>query len=955
MNRTPGIVFEDLLVALKMEGFVLSVNDYIEFTAVFNQFKVDRDTLKYYLAPIVCCNREEQEKFYAIYDHVYSSSETPIAEREKLIRKSVYGTINAVVKSYALSYRIFFVLLLLSIIASAISYWLIGRTNRNSIVNHYSSIDTTMKPLISRAGLNKLYVDKPVHLQIDTSVLRKKKLTDVKAWFFWSVEARSGRMSGSAITTTWQEPGSYKVKMDVVTEVNGKPRILASDSTVLAILPPPVQVAMNKERYALGDTVRLSARHLLDGYSPKDFFWEVINDRDSATIKYVNDSSFVASKYGSYAVALYYKDRKWLCARLIMSVEAKVAASQVLTAGPLVEKENDVHPTAIGWLMLIGIGLLAISTSLFAQKKSKFLPEIDSDTTKGEELPMQVPFTPKDHFIQKLPVQTALAETLIRPIDTGAYNLDVKKTVLNTVRLHGLLSPVYNSIQRKPEYLVLIDAGNVFLFNLFRHFVKTLQSDTVRINYYFYYGPNAFYTEDGRRVAKLYDLRERHSNARLIIMGDGYNFIDYRKGDLKDNLSAELAAWPDRVLITPVPSMDWLGNESVLKKDFELVAADSVNLRRLIQLFSNNEEGSGASYFRSQDVYESKYLDLTTIKELQEYLNDDDLLQWVCALAVYPSVKWQVMLAVGHALLSSRKAAHKLNYSTLLKIGRINWLREEGIPADIRLMLLKELSLDDEIKAREAILHLLNETDPLIDNKRFAFEEKMVQVYTQSFVLYANNLHKYKQYENEARMFMSLWDKKKILDQVTVIYLKNENKQWETPLRSINNQNKPIAPNKLLNELLSLHVIHNPVIRRWLRRTGVACLLLLLSLFPLKDSLYGWQINKTIGFIKSAYQNNSITVSIPVNDCLKDLVSSNNGKLPVTLVNYDNNKYKRMLDDGIKGQDTVRVVFDNITMSDKSEDDPTFYLIIGEREVYCQEKSFYRNYNLVLQGEDCKP
>jgi hypothetical protein len=313
------------------------------------------------------------------------------------------------------------------------------------------------------------------------------------------------------------------------------------------------------------------------------------------------------------------------------------------------------------------------------------------------------------------------------------------------------------------------------------------------------------------------------------------------------------------------------------------------------------------------------------------------------------------MLAVGHALLSSRKATHKLNYTTLLKIGRISWLKVGGIPTDIRLMLLKELSLDDEIRAREAILHLLNETDLLIDNKSFAFEEKMMQVYTQSFVLYAHNYRKYKQYGKEARIFMALWDKKKILDQATVIYLKNENKQWETPLRSINNQTKPIAPYKFLSELLSLHVIHNPVIRRWLRRAGVACLLLLLSLFPFKNSLYNWQINKSIGFIKADYQNNSITVSIPVNDFLKNLVSNYNGKLRVTLVNYDNNKYKRILDDGIKGQDTVRIVFDNITMSGKSADDPIFYLIIGEREVYCQEKMFYRNYNLVLQGEDCKP
>jgi hypothetical protein len=62
----PAIAFDDLLQELKNEGFSLTLHDHIEFTAIFQQYTGTRAAFKYYLAPIVCRNREEQEKFYRI-------------------------------------------------------------------------------------------------------------------------------------------------------------------------------------------------------------------------------------------------------------------------------------------------------------------------------------------------------------------------------------------------------------------------------------------------------------------------------------------------------------------------------------------------------------------------------------------------------------------------------------------------------------------------------------------------------------------------------------------------------------------------------------------------------------------------------------------------------------------------------------------------------------------------
>ena len=72
----PDIAFDDLLSSLQKEGFKLSPTDYVEFTAVFNQFTGTREELKYYLAPILCRNQESQLKFYALYDRFTTPPET---------------------------------------------------------------------------------------------------------------------------------------------------------------------------------------------------------------------------------------------------------------------------------------------------------------------------------------------------------------------------------------------------------------------------------------------------------------------------------------------------------------------------------------------------------------------------------------------------------------------------------------------------------------------------------------------------------------------------------------------------------------------------------------------------------------------------------------------------------------------------------------------------------------
>jgi hypothetical protein len=149
-----------------------------------------------------------------------------------------------------------------------------------------------------------------------------------------------------------------------------------------------------------------------------------------------------------------------------------------------------------------------------------------------------------------------------------------------------------------------------------------------------------------------------------------------------------------------------------------------------------------------------------------------------------------------------------LTYTHLLRITRLSWLNGATIPGVIRTELLKKLDLPAELAARTALLALLRESDQLISQGPFAREATLWQVYTQSFVLYAHDTRRNKQYEEEAKKFMALWNKKKIPDLATVIYLRNQDRAWQTPLRSVDDHNKAVGANRFMNELLALRVIH---------------------------------------------------------------------------------------------------------------------------------------------------
>jgi len=796
MNTAPNIIFENFLRELKKAGFVLSLNDYIEFTAIFDKYGGDVVSFKYYLAPIVCRNSEEQELFYRIYDRLY---------------------------------------------------------------------------LAPRAVVRRGMTQPPPPVYFNEPWSMRKLLNNFLFWVCFFLLTGGG-------TRLWIYFRHHHHK-----------------KTVEISAPPSGSVEVSPDEAAP------------ESHGPV----------------------FVAKPLKSPS------DRGEL-------------KSKVISSGQPIEKQNSVHSTAFAWLVVLGLAGLGLSTSFFPQRKSRFLPEVDLDTRRGDDAPVDLPFRPKDHLIQKLPGLSRLSVSLAHPVPTGAFRLDIKKTIHSCVNNYGLLLPVYADIERRPEYLVLIDRKHVLQYHLFRWFAQTLVDDAVNMNYYFFDDASAFFPEGSEKPVSFYGLRERHYPARLIIISDGFSLID--KGEFSRDIDAELSLWSDKLILTPVSSSDWGYNEHILSGSLRVVSADMENCIHLAKYLSQDRMDGDIQLPLHQDTYESKHLHLEDMDVLREYLGDDDLFQWVCAIAVYPTIKWEVILSVGAALLTASKSLHKLNYTSLLKVIRIGWLDGKTIPQDTRVRLLGRLYLHSEIVARERILELLKESDELISADSNDYKEMAMLSYLQSFVLYASDTRKNKRYEEDAKKFLSIWDKQAVPDLATVIYLKNQDKQWETPIRSPDNPSKSVAPNKLLNELLAMRVISDPKIRRYFRNAGVSCFALLCLLFLFKDIIQGWGINQTLGVIDRDYAGSRIVVHVPVTDCLKRKLID--GRLTVTLNNYDNNRYSQTI--LITGKSSLSVAFDDITMSGKDPEKETFQLILNNSlTIPCTYREFYPRYDVQLQEADC--
>lgn len=495
------------------------------------------------------------------------------------------------------------------------------------------------------------------------------------------------------------------------------------------------------------------------------------------------------------------------------------------------------------WYLFGALVIMALLSSYFAYKQHKIREQVidDSEKTKRQYNEMiesftrgkigdtDVPFHNKNFLAQPEPELDDVAQNMRKRVGDTATFLHIKKTISKMVDNAGFFQPVFESRTQQIEFLVLIDKKNANdqQVKLFDFLIELLKKQNVYIlKFYYDTTPLVCYNEDGK--TSLEKLSSQYPGHFLLLFGDAYELI-YRDYPVIDQSMLQfLDRWSFKAIMTPVAFLDWgYKEEEVLLERLPIFPVDVAGQLLLMDKLFNEEVDVLTVLQRfSSSFYEVDMVDFEDHKELYSYCEEVEwanvdskgkkpsnviskwvkdmgisllpgqnvlsrteesnqyanvLFQWIAALAVYPKLHWELTLAIGKAILEKNGLGQQLNFTTLLRLVRISWMKSGRFPDYIRLDLLKHLSKENEILARETILSMLDEIhESELNSSHYSYEEKETQKLINQFSLYAHDSIKYRAYQPAKALFEKLHSENLITDVITKSYLENPDLKWQT-------------------------------------------------------------------------------------------------------------------------------------------------------------------------------
>lgn len=312
--------------------------------------------------------------------------------------------------------------------------------------------------------------------------------------------------------------------------------------------------------------------------------------------------------------------------------------------------------------------------------------------------------------------------------------------------LSQALSQVEAGISAQPRYLVLIERQTKedLFARLMKELWGSLRNSGVELDFYYFQDtldicidPRTNQSIPFASVASP----TRHSH--LILCTDGACLIDpYQKG-IMEQVSQNLRGWEGKKCVfTPIPHEDWEEIESYLTREFVICPANQLLvLPACIQ--TGQYQSSGVS---SRDRISWKSGLSYASKGLQRYLGED-LFLWLQMTALWPqsSSDW-----VMHLARLFKPEDENYTYNSLIRLSRLSWMREGGLPPNLAYHWLGNLPESEERRARELLLTCLQDTLPPIDSVASLEKERYITL--QQFILHPEK-------SNYARAIYTLFQK----------------------------------------------------------------------------------------------------------------------------------------------------------------------------------------------------
>ena len=829
-NGKINLPLYNFFIALKQNNFLVTPKQIADSNSIIDAYSESVQNemeLCHYLSPIFANSHEEQIQFKELFEQYFA----PVSKKPEADFLHNKQKIPDHFKQHWWKY-----ILAVAFIVAALLYFL-----RKPLLHPRPSISITANPADSVTTVLSKQTNAAFNLPVKTQLNINNKLPDsvpgikLKTTYNWG--------DNSAVDTLpyheYTKEGNYKIT--AYPQIFYKNYYQYTDTvfTDVAICFSTNQFTIEKsfktDSVKIGDTVKLTAG--ITGKQPDSIIWASINDHKIIPANHNKTVSIIFNKEETetFYFTAVYDSINAPCngkAAITFFVYDPAPKPQIKFSVPPGAKplppQFKVHQNWF-YLLLFLAGLFLVLTSFFALrwKRSK---KNDADNNSGvkkeyEKLlqsfsgkagAVDLPFLNKNYLPLPEPALADVARQMRKRISDEAQYLHLQKTIAKAIDNAGFFQPVQVARTQQSEYLILIDEqnSNNQQVKLFEYLLELLQKQNVFIEkFYFQQEPKWCYNLTYPQGISLEKLSEKFPKHVLLILGNGYQLI-YKDYPVIDNSYLQyLRRWQYKAVVTPVSFLDWGNKEKkALLDELPVLPVDIPGQLLLLQkLFGEEINVLADLKLYSKGFYETELIDFEDVDELYEYCEnavwarvnnggryDNILFQWIAALAVYPKITWQLTLALGKAIMDTYGKTHELNFTTLLRIARIKWMKDGKFPDYTRLNLLKNLSKQNEVVAREHILMLLNEIpDADLTGEHFAYEEKETQRLINEFNLYAFDPVKYAGYKKSKDLLAQLWHHQQITDTPAQAYLENKDLQWQTII------NKP-ATNASVAENISL-------------------------------------------------------------------------------------------------------------------------------------------------------
>ncbi len=875
MLQTSNINIQELplqkfYAALKENGFYVTPHRVIQANKILLQYaciiKNEFEICKF-LTPVFACSEEEQELFKKIFNRFFTSpveATEPQQRTKKNIKTFIKNHWKKLILFYILAALVVLIIIFRTAIAKkdvydaySVNVSIADKNNDVGIVGTYASFrlitGEALKPeIITR------HKDKTVPLQTYTT-------------YDWG----DGSEKNSFPSHNYKNTGEYKLRALV--------RVIYNADTIKRVLimrkvfvcpgysKMVIGASKNTNNIYVNEPITFTASYKYsDGEQQKKLKWLVDG------VDYGNGQTIEVTfkNKGGHTISCFVTDTKKLTycdAQKDLSIhvtEKPVAAKNinvpVIDSG--VAAASEVSETDLSFLSRLYKILLALFSVLgvlfaalwlkelnfsgtakaTAMKRYKKLSNALNAATKKEVLP----FRNKNYVAATDPDIVEIAKQLRKRVSDNISFLHINKTIQRTIDLHGFFTPVLEARTRPAEYLLVIEEAtdNSVQVKLFEYLTFLLKKQGLITDVYYYQKARYynFYESNGIELQKLFNKHQHHI---YIFLGTGQHFT---QAD-----TVVLHQWQHKVVITPNSYASWGTIEkSILSAEIAIVPADVQGLTVLADIITDKEKTLNITARLNLNkgiFYKTSQTNFKDIKQLMLYCNNvpgtiittesgviSIFFEWVAALAIYPVLRWEIILAIGKTIFERYGKEMLLNYTMLLRLVRISWISKGEVPEKLRLELLKNIKKENEIAARETILGLLKEiSKDETPQESSTYAEKEIQQIINEFSLHAYNTVYYSSYYQSKHLFKKLLENKQLNDKPMEAYLKNPERQWETPLSKSNNKGVTNYKTGVVEFLRSSEKEETLLGKVYLSMAIISAVVAITSLFALRV-LYVW-------------------------------------------------------------------------------------------------------------------